>query len=100
MFATFTDTRQNTPAACVLIGSAPRVFFEQSTLVTVNSNLPSRAGWFSPTACAESPPPEADGESVELSPPPDVAMAMITTRATMASKIHLPLPFFFGAGAC
>jgi hypothetical protein len=83
------------------MGSAPRVFFEQSTPVTVNSNLPSRAGWLSPTVSAasddESPRPEADDD--EESPPPDVVMAMITRRATMASKIHSPspLPFFSGA---
>src|SRR5687768_9950605 len=72
MFVTFTETRQNTPAAWVETGAVPRAVCEQSTLVTVNSNLPSRAGWLRPTACAESDdesPPEA-GDCDELSPPP------------------------------
>src|SRR3954454_21385438 len=97
MFATLTSTRQNTPVALVATGSLPRVDFEQSTPVTVNSNLPSLTAWFSPTAWAAASPddaplsavaplPDDDGDEPP-SPPPLVAMAMMTTRAMTASRM-------------
>ena len=85
MFATLTFTRQKTPAAWVEMGSAPEVFLELSTPVTLNSNLPSWAAWFRPTALAESPddepPPEEEVADESLSPPPLVAMTMIRAMA-------------------
>src|SRR3954454_3141926 len=87
MFFTLTDARQNTPCAFVLTGSLPRVVFEQSTPVTVNSNLPSRTAWFSPTALAASPddeppppddePPLPDDEDESLPPPLLLATTMM-----------------------
>src|SRR4051812_5193741 len=65
MFDTFSETTQNTPWAVVVMGSVPSVFWEQSTPLTVNSNLPSRTAWFRPTALAESPegePPSTEDD--------------------------------------
>jgi hypothetical protein len=47
MFFTVKVTKQNCPCAVALRYWRPTVGFPHSTLETVNSNLPSRTGWFS-----------------------------------------------------
>src|SRR4051812_32237683 len=100
MFFTESDTMQKVPCAVLDSGALPIVFWEQSTPLTVNSNLPSRAAWLRPMAFDEplstEPPsveaelPAEDDDEEESSlppPPPPVAMAMITMTAMSARRM-------------
>src|SRR5439155_22506643 len=64
MFFTDTLTRQYWPCAVLLSGASPTCATPQVTLLTTNSNLPSRTGWFMPAFAAGAAPPPLDGELV------------------------------------
>src|SRR5258705_12049192 len=105
MFFTVTETLQNWPWAFLFRNSEPTWAMPHSTLVTVNSNLPSRAGWLSPTVGAfvlAPPPPGLLAASVTALPTRAVQATTpphSTSRtATMMLMIRRALLFFFGGG--